>query len=837
MRTRVKKIVSMGLSFLLAVTVIFLLPIWSANDVMASETKKIPAFPGAEGGGMYASGGRGYDVYVVTNLKDYTKDETPISGSLRYGLKSNRTIVFQVAGNIALKRSLRFDYLENLTIAGQTAPGDGITLSGYDTNISRSKNTIIRYIRFRPGAANIYNGGDSMDAMWGRDNNTFIIDHCSLSWNTDECLSLYRGENGTVQWCLIYESLTLSGHTKGRHGYGGISGGNAVTFHHNLYADHTSRNPRIGGGYAGKADSENAGVVELSNNLTYNWGYYPLYGGGYEFTNFINNYQLAGPGTRDNIKDIVVVPGEGGEVGGFHVSGNYIADYTDRENGVQTGVLDYDSPYILFHGDLNGDTATAMNQKRYLSAENIGPSAGITNTGFDSYEADHTLSVYDEVLDKAGAIYPRRDAIDARIVSEVKKGLGRYINTEHEVGGYVSEPGVITSKRDGDFDKDGDGMADAWELEHGLDPNDPADRNFVNADGYTNLEVYLNSLVDMEQKAENPAVAIENPQNNQFLSEGDAVNITAQAYSNYGHKIKKIDFYFGTTDTKTTLIGSVAADKTNTNTYGVTVNGLTDGTYFLSARVYDDEGNQTQATAVPIHVNKDPSSLTEQGWHSVDIGHAGIAGTANSSNGVLTVKGNGKLGKEEGSLPGTDAADPSKDAFHFVYKEITGDAKVTAKLESIASVDNHAFSGIMIREDLSDHGATAALGLSWVKYTHLPWSMYLTGRDKKGGAFDLLAEDLDSQAAAAKKGIALQPDIPFKNKGVSLGYFMKLVRKGNTFSAYSSADGENWKLIGERTVEMKETVYAGFAVDSNKVANEIEQLNTARFSNVQIIQD
>ncbi len=836
MRISVKKYISTGLALLAAVSVIQLFPVLEAKDVLASETAEIPAFPGAEGGGMYASGGRGYDVYTVTNLRDFAKDETPIPGSLRYGLRSNTTIVFNVAGNIALKQSLRFDGLENITIAGQTAPGDGITISGWDTNISKSKNTIIRYVRFRPGAANVYNGGDSMDAMWGRDNNTFIIDHCSFSWNTDECLSLYRGENGTVQWCLIYESLTLSGHSKGRHGYGGISGGNSVTFHHNLYADHTSRNPRIGGGYAGKADAENAGVVELSNNLTYNWGFYPLYGGGYEFTNYINNYQLAGPGTRDNIKDIVVVPGEGGKVGGFHVSGNYIADYTNRPNGILTGVLDHHSPYILFKGDLTGDSATTMSQKRYLSADNIGPSAGVTNIGFDSYKADLTLPVYDEVLDKAGAIYPRRDGIDARIAAEVKSGLGRYINTEHEVGGYVSEPGVITSMRNADFDKDADGMPDQWELKNGLNPVDAADRNYINADGYTNLEVYLNSLVDMDHKAENPSAVIVSPQNNQFISEGDAVNVTAEAYSDYGHKIKKIDFYYGTTDTETTFIGSAAADITD-NTYGITLTGLTDGTYFISARVYDDDGNQTQSTAVPIHVNKDPSSLAEEGWHSVDIGNAAIAGTASLANGVLTVKGNGKLGKEEGSISGTVAADASKDAFHFVYKEITGDTEVTAKLESIASVDNHAFSGIMIREDLSDNGAAAALGLSWVKYTNLPWSMYLTGRDIKGGNFDLLAEDLDSQAAAAKKGIALQPDIPFKKMGVSLGYFMKLVRKENTFIAYSSADGENWDLIGQRTVDMNETVYAGFAADSNKVANEIEQLNTARFSNIRINQD
>jgi pectate lyase len=163
----------------------------------------IVAFPGAEGGGAYTSGGRGGDVYIVTNLKDYSELEEPIEGSLRHGIlttpKEGRTIVFHVSGTIELKSSLRFDNIKNLTIAGQTAPGNGITIAGWDTNISNSENIIIRYVSFRPGATNVFNGSDSMDALWGRDNNYFIIDHSSFSWNTDETLSTYRGENGTIQ--------------------------------------------------------------------------------------------------------------------------------------------------------------------------------------------------------------------------------------------------------------------------------------------------------------------------------------------------------------------------------------------------------------------------------------------------------------------------------------------------------------------------------------------------------------------------------------------------------------------------------------------------------------
>lgn len=143
-----------------------------------------PAFPGAEGGGMYATGGRGGDVYVVTNLNDSGE------GSLRYGIETapaaGRTIVFDVGGTIQLESTLTFKQKQNITIAGQTAPGDGITIEGYDTNISDSQNIVIRFVRFRVGSRNLIKGGDSMDALWGRDNDTFMIDHCTFSWNTDE---------------------------------------------------------------------------------------------------------------------------------------------------------------------------------------------------------------------------------------------------------------------------------------------------------------------------------------------------------------------------------------------------------------------------------------------------------------------------------------------------------------------------------------------------------------------------------------------------------------------------------------------------------------------------
>ncbi len=203
----------------------------------AEGDNKVLAFPGAEGGGMYTSGGRGYDVYEVTTLEDYGASETPIKGSLRDAVsQGNRTIVFRVSGTIHLKQQLKIEQ-KNLTIAGQTAPGDGITVADFGTDISGSENIIIRYMRFRPGSANLET---EPDAFGGRDVKNAMIDHISTSWSVDETLSFYRNENTTLQWSIISESLYISGHAKGRHGYGGIWGGENATFANNLIASHTA---------------------------------------------------------------------------------------------------------------------------------------------------------------------------------------------------------------------------------------------------------------------------------------------------------------------------------------------------------------------------------------------------------------------------------------------------------------------------------------------------------------------------------------------------------------------------------------------------------------------
>ncbi len=758
----------------------------------------IPAFPGAEGGGKFTTGGRGGSIYIVDTLEDYADGESAIKGSLRDAVSGdNRIIVFDVSGVIRLKQPLRIGG-KNISILGQTAPNDGITVYGYETNVSKSENVIIRYMRFRPGAENVHEG-DSMDALWGRSMKNFIVDHVSTSWSTDETMSLYRAENMTVQWSIIAESLTMSGHTKGRHGYGAIMGGVNTTYHHNLIANHTSRNPRMGGGTVEADDNEHIASFDMRNNVIYNWGFNSCYGGGRSNANFVYNYLKPGPGTRDNVADRIMDAGEKDKPGKFFLKGNVLE---------------------------GNDAVTADNSKGIYISEANAPFTEISATPFlmDGIKArnlttDTAQEAYTKVLNMAGAVYPKRDALDQRILNEVKSGTGEFANRHEEVGGL---PYTESYTRPASLDADRDGIPDTWEVANGLNPNDAADSQKFSQSGYTYIELYANSLVNMSYIPDNPVVELTAPINNAVLSSDVPVVITAQVKDD--DAIAKVDFYNGDK-----IIGTITNEPYELNVH------LSDGTYNISAKATDVQGNSTQTFASTIHVN-DKEKLNE-GWSTMDIGSPNIKGNSVQTGDSLTIKGSGKLeGKD--------------DSFRFTYTTLKGNGEIVAKLDEMTPVDNHAFAGLMFRESLDTNAKTAALGLSWTKayqwketnpetgksttYYRNPWSAYLAARLTTDSSISELGETLDSPENAAKADIPLINDIPLKDYDKWLGYYLKLERNGNTFTAYCSPDGLEWKTIGSKEIEMSDEVYIGLAVDGNKVNNKLDNLNTVKFSKISV---
>lgn len=471
------------------------------QDYPEPDRTKIAAFPGAEGAAKYVTGGAGGSVYVVTSLADDGSE-----GTLRWAVdkKGKRTIVFAVAGVIDLKTDLKISN-GDLTIAGQTAPGDGICLKRGSVVVS-SDNVIIRYIRFRLGdemRTTDSNNQKDADAIWGRNLKNIIIDHCSMSWSTDECASFYGNTNFTLQWCIIAESLYASKHPKGNHGYAGIWGGSPATFHHNLLAHHSSRTPRLcGSRYTGKPEEEK---VDLRNNVFYNWG--PT-NGGYAgeggYYNFVNNYYKPGKSTntkKDIINRIFSPNGDDGSEanakgvwGHFYLNGNVF----------DSNPTEVDSKYQDLITSVNNDNWVGLQPKPSddvpLPAggeEALKLSAEVT---FDTYDVKaYTQSAQDayvSVLKYAGASL-KRDAVDIRIVSEVENGTpsskggnNGIIDSQEQVGGWPAYSGTAP------VDTDKDGMPDDWENAKGLNPQDASDGSKYNlSPDYTNLEVYMNELV------------------------------------------------------------------------------------------------------------------------------------------------------------------------------------------------------------------------------------------------------------------------------------------------------------------------------------------------------
>ncbi|MBN1852338.1 MAG: pectate lyase [Pirellulales bacterium] len=441
----------------------------------------IPAFPGAWGGGMFSTGGRGGKIIEVTNLNDSG------SGSFRAAIETEgpRIVIFRVAGLIQLQSNIDINH-PDITIAGQSAPGDGICLANHSLNIN-TQNVILRHLRVRRGRPE---GGQGSDNIGGNPVSQILVDHCSTSWGMDENLSLYRWmkpmPNGstvklpvmnlTVQYCISSEALNA-----GNHAFGGTWGGQDATFHHNLFACNTGRNPSIG----------MSGEFDYRNNVIFNWRHRTMDGGDEtSLVNVINNYYQPGPATNQNMRNVIArieqrnmySPGRRWEAGNWYpkistrpgkwyVAGNYFDGY----------------PAI-----------SANNWKGMQGPEEIAR----VNTPFEGWPVNQesAIDAYHTVLAKAGATRPRRDAVDARVSEMVRTGkvateTGIIVNPD-EVGGY---PIYTFSPEEIPADTDHDGMPDAWEKQYNFDPNqgsDPSEDS--DGDGYTNVEEYLNGTNPLE---------------------------------------------------------------------------------------------------------------------------------------------------------------------------------------------------------------------------------------------------------------------------------------------------------------------------------------------------
>lgn len=436
---------------------------------------QIPAFPGAEGFGMYTTGGRGGTVYYVNSLEDtIAGDKKSKEGTLRWCLQrpGPKTILFKVGGIIRLKSMLKIP--DNTTLAGQSAPGDGICIADNTVKID-GDNVIVRFLRFRMGDLT----GVEDDALKANRHKDIIVDHCSMSWSTDECASFYDNENFTLQWCILSESLRGSVHQKGNHGYAGIWGGQKASFHHNLLAHHDSRNPRMcGSRYTNKAEAE---LVDFRNNVVYNWGSNSGYAGEGGRYNFVNNYYK--PTKNSSHPDRIFSPNadEGanaqrkGVWGQFYLSGNYI------ENSPQTT-----------DNNTLGFQPNPSSKDRLELLVNDPFDVGYINT-------DDAQIAYDKILAHAGASY-KRDKTDMRIIKETSEGLipvrasankgtrPGLIDSQQDVGGweiYQFNPQAVV------VDTNIDGIPDGW-LDQNFSGKTATD---MNEDGYTYLEVYLNDLV------------------------------------------------------------------------------------------------------------------------------------------------------------------------------------------------------------------------------------------------------------------------------------------------------------------------------------------------------
>lgn len=739
-----------------------------------------PAFPGAEGGGKYTKGARGSStrsVYHVTNLN------AGGSGSFADAVsKGGRIIVFDVGGTIELNGTLTINK-SNLTILGQTAPGDGITFSGGDILLANGiQNVIMRYLRVRPTDKN----GGEPDGIGGRWNKNIIIDHCSMSWSVDELMTLYAGSsesktpgaNLTVQNCIAAESLRMSNHFKGAHGYGGIIGATNSSWLNNLYAHHDSRSPRL--------DRELQGT-DFKNNIIYDWGNTNSAYGAEPYSynnktqngskvNWVNNYYKYGPGTGHGLR-------------------TRIFDVSNNEGVKPYAQFFFSGNYMYGSSTVTNDNKRGVNNvsKAELPEEQI-------DLGKWSYEERTAEDAYEYVLANAGATLPKRDAVDARIVNDVKNQTGRIINSANEVGGLIK---IEESKRL--FS-----VPEEWKAEHDLTSYKDADIiSGGEFNGYTLIEAYVNEWTEKQELPSNPMITVISPAvaavqdsingyeidngNWKVAAEGEEFVYNAVAVPADGTRITKMELY-----DKNSLINTYEGNEINDSL------SMGAGTHYLTCRAYNDKGEASQSTTSIVYIN---AAEAPGSYEFADIGNCAFGGSGSASldkdTGIYTVGGSGKL------LSGSSGV--VSDSCGFMYKKVSGDFDVSARIEDIPKFENYEVSGLMVRGGLDGSSAMAMLADGWLKY----------GENVRVISRTTAKAVSKETYFKNSSGTTLNNTDKYntQNSAYAMPQYMRIKRTGSKLEFSVSNSGTDWTDNARQpmTIDMPnlpEEVYVGIAADS-----------------------
>lgn len=781
-----------------------------------AEAEKTPAFNTVEGGGKYSQGGRGGDVYVVTNLTDSVSAPQP--GSLRYGLERRdltnktapRTIVFAVGGTInidpaAAKSERRFNVGSNTTILGQTAPGEGITVAGASMKFN-GENIIVRYMRFRLG------GGYDLDAATAT-GKYIVIDHCSFGWGVDEVFSAKEVVNSSIQYNIISSGLAmpyknaannsdpeiLSGESEAKHGMGSILNGYETSYTHNLWAHCGTRNPRFEGGFSyNNVRYENK--IDFANNVVYDWGHNSTYGGdrGNGIVNFVGNYYKPGPETLAKVKTQFVD--------------------CDSANGYRC------SYYIDGNKMTSSDTVTADNT---LGFTELSSAAAQLTTPVDmkeTYTATSADDAYLSVLKGVGASH-YRDPQDNRLIAEVDSGKGAFINDQAEAGGFDSKEFAQTKT-----DSDNDGIPDDAEQALGLNANDASDScRICEADspynGYSYIEVYAGSIVGDWDNSESSQIIINSAEISDIVDVDTNASVLAAAGNTVLESGKMYTASISSAGLplqyeKCTLYLNDTASEGNTLTAPDEA-----GVYNLSALV-ENGGTRVYSFAVPVTVIKGSGNL--DGFKSTDIGSVPAVGvdSYDAATGTLYTQGSGKLG----TTKTTSTKDP--DACHFNYKLVRGDFDFIAKADNLAKIDYLQKSGLMARASLDPESECYMTAVTYIKGEDYDGQTDITGQSVK-------AKNIASfYRTVAGKGISLSKfmGVPVVRQGETpnTGY-ARLTRVGKKVTMSASLDKETWYTLREfEDTTLPDVCYVGFATAAAQDTSDKVRSNVTAFSDISL---